>query len=109
MKYDISKELFEAVCPDKIFKHIMYHDRIIFQFSHNGYETYMNINDFFFKCKKWALIKGYEISSKHNSYFIKYGKNTITPTILYTSEQQAVFDACQNILKYLNEQKELNE
>ena len=114
MNYKINKELFEAVCSDKIFNYINTSDRIIFEFGHNNHQTYMSINDFFFKCKEWALEQGYELSSGYRVYGIQYEGNK-SENKLYcdcryiengiqvirfkaNSEQQAVFDACMYIL-----------
>ena len=96
MKYEVSKELYEAVTGEDtgdIFE-IYYKPRIDF-------------DTFFFKCKEWALSQ-YE----YDCIATRYIKGKQWECIIedgYTSpiiakadtEQQAVFDACEYIRKEL--------
>lgn len=110
MSYKISKELFEAVMDVK--KECYLQDielidenKIIYsylvdeQFQEPRYDEEL-INDFFFKCKEWAYNKGYiiktDIAGEWELYNFKNGG--IFDTQNSSSEQQAVFNACQWIL-----------
>lgn len=71
----------------------------------------INIHELAFKCKEWALKQGYMIVTFGNGYFIYDMKELYDPMEqldkwiedgLSTSEQQAVFDACQRILDNRN-------
>lgn len=110
MKQDfkISKELFEAVFGAKIMILIIVGRKnskfIQYAYGYTGVHT-LSVNDFFFMCKEWALNKNITLISG------RYGNTTenfceiSTPYdeciyCLYSNyEQQAVFDACEWILK----------
>ena len=49
--YNISKELFEAVHGRKVDEHT--------DLRYKGFLSTLVVNDFFFKCKEWALNEGY--------------------------------------------------
>ena len=69
MKYNISKELFEAVRNYKINKISIYGSSKYFYIfddylpEHNKIGRAESFNDFFFDCKDWAMGKGYQIIS----------------------------------------------
>lgn len=104
MSYKISKELFEAVMG---FSNVYIFSiegrnnskRIDYTFGYTESKTIM-INDFFPKCKEWALKQGYNIWSDCMGNITIQDENfdTVDATISNNSEQQAVFDACQWIL-----------
>lgn len=118
MSYKISKELFEAVMDVK--KECYLQDielidenKIIYsylvdeQFQEPRYDEEL-INDFFFKCKDWALKQGYIIGSYSDGLVILSSNKNVLKMIewrdftehpaKYKSEQQEVFDSCQYIL-----------
>lgn len=120
MQYNISKELFETIMNEKIIEY-----RGVFgPYISGTYNNYVNlgcgiavvstdggivscsVNDFFFKCKKYALKQnismysyihelngGVEIVPKKKCNWLDNKK------FKAESEQQAVFDACQWILE----------
>ena len=114
MSYNISKELFEAVMDEKVTTEISispYYNEI------NGCEendlilinynfVWIPLNTFFFKCKEWALEQGYilESSFKDTSICVVYRiindgwSKTKETSFSRSSEQQAVFNACQWLL-----------
>lgn len=119
-KYNISKELFEAVMSEKIIDyrgvfidHISgtYNNKTILDgitiVAADGGIISCSVNNFFFKCKDWANKNGYRLLNGSHDY------NNQTICLIYKdydyigdfcekikadSEQQAVFDACQWIL-----------
>ena len=114
MSYKISKELFEAVMDVK--KECYLQDielidenKIIYsylvdeQFQEPRYDEEL-INDFFFKCKEWALNEGYWLMTwKHKigagcKIFRGHLNIRVDERLDADSEQQAVFDACMYIL-----------
>ena len=107
MSYKISKELFEVAMNLKLTTDLSitpYYNEI------NGCEEgdlilinynfiWIPLDTFFFKCKEWALGQGYEIfTSGIKCSVYKISKGWIIDQLESTSEQQAVFDACQWIL-----------
>ena len=95
MSYNISKELFKEITGNEGTIHEYNRECII-----NGdVEQCISINDFFFECKKWALRQGYLLISSFGYCSIHIDDtNTNICEITSSSEQQAVFDACQWIL-----------
>ena len=79
----------------------------------------MNIYEFAFKCKEWALDKGYTIESHTNRSFIsKYNREYFSVakifketdsmrinTIDEITEIKAIIKACEWILKEINENR----
>lgn len=101
MSYAISKELFEAVMGG--YEYISPHNGgIIYCWKdsdglHNEKAIYPN--DFFFKCKEWALKQGYYITtSQEYCCTLNKNSNLCHEDICCKSEQQYCFDACQWIL-----------
>ena len=114
MSYNISKELFEAVMNVKLTTDLSiapYYNEV------NGCEEedlilinynfiWIPLDTFFFKCKEWAYKSGYVIDSRTSSagssfiYERDYHWNIPAEVkkIVSSSEQQAVFDACQWIM-----------
>ena len=98
MNYKISKELFEAVHGRKVDEHT--------DLRYKGFLSTLVVNDFFFKCKEWALEQGYilESSFKDTSICVVYRiindgwSKTKETSFSRSSEQQAVFNACQWLL-----------
>lgn len=107
MKLNISKELFETVMNEKIMYYRVEIDEIEYDYvkvnRHNP--LIMDVNDFFFMCKDWALKQnismysyihelngGVEIAPKKKCNWLDNKR------FKADSEQQAVFDACQWIL-----------
>lgn len=124
MKCNISKELFEEVFEGCVFNKINEKNNLI-EYSQpcvfmegSWVESETSINDFFFDCKEWALKQGYYITSdliEVNIHPIEYDtvkmKSILCIDIVdninewdlnkhhvASSEQQAVFDACESIL-----------
>lgn len=102
MSYSISKELFEAVMDG--YEYISPHNGGIIccwkdsDGLHN--EKVIYPNDFFFKCKEWALEQGYFIKSETGLAIVgTLGSRQYCYDRAEDSEQQAVFDACQWILE----------
>lgn len=97
MKRNISKELFEAIyncnlSTDKDMK--AFYIRLVSD-DFAGY-----VSGFFFKCKEWAFSQGYVLdsnSTKDGNAILRAGKHS--HYITAHDEQQAVFDACQYLLK----------
>lgn len=118
MSYNISKELFEAVMDEKVTTEISispYYNEI------NGCEendlilinynfVWIPLNTFFFKCKEWAFEQAYQLEScktnkllednKFESIYMCGGfyQYSVIQNFYASSEQQAVFDACQWIM-----------
>lgn len=113
MDYKISKELFEAVMgieTDRLFctGSFIKNDSNYLSTSIIE-ENKISINDFFFKCKEWVLEQRYGLTS----YMVKKdsGRATVwkhelgkSKRFISTTEQQAVFDACQWILNNKDQQ-----
>lgn len=112
MKYNISKELFEAVTQradlDFYIDDILDDDYLVLVDNEIGENVgEVNINTFFFDCKEWALEQGFKIISENREYGTEYKVISSNDTIfgnhetLYSyyadSEQQACFDACEHI------------
>ncbi len=100
MEYKISKKLLEAIIGYKIIKNL---DNSYIYYKDNKF-----INDFFFKCKEWATKQGFCLTSQ--TYLNKenlegscsFGYDVMMCPMYHEisfSEQQAVFDACEYILK----------
>ena len=107
MSYNISKELFEAVMKCKINNYGFGTSNIGIRVVTEMFdEILITYNDFFFKCKEWALEQGYilESSFKDTSICVVYRiindgwSKTKETSFSRSSEQQAVFDACMYIL-----------
>lgn len=106
MKYNISKELFEAVMF-KVDKLSTYGG--VIKYFKNGNEDTFLVDEFYFRCKKYALEQGYTISgmtfNSGNKGLATLRKiksfNNRLERFKSTSEQQAVFDACEYIRKEL--------
>jgi hypothetical protein len=112
MSYNISKELFEAVMNIKINKlQVDEFNYIWINIDSTHLSRFDSINNFFFRCKKWAKSNGYRLLSGsqsnlmlcEESHHCDAHKSTIMWDDKYESfggksEQQAVFDACQWII-----------
>lgn len=103
MKYEISKELFEAVYNEDLLR-IEIGTYSIVAYLTDGTEFTENIDTFFFKCKEWLLdMLDIDISTKVSKKEViveLYIKEIIDFNYFHsTSEQQAVFDACMYILE----------
>lgn len=109
---EISKELFEAVIGDKVKYYCVNVDEIEYDCESFDRQNplIMMVNDFFFKCKKWASTKGYILFSKTrlssslaSCYFDVMGfhdyEDDYKDDFRAESEQQAVFNACMYILE----------
>ena len=115
MSYNISKELFEKVMNVGLYDEL-YIDNYFDEY--NGVEvedwqiikynnTWIPLDTFVFKCKKWALKQCHILHSSIDEIGEGYLKVDHFTEELYgervrtfksSSEQQAVFDACQWIL-----------
>ena len=98
---NISKELINAVLNVEI-KDVYFAPNGMFFETWNGREY---TNDFFFDCKEWAASKGFELFSARLRGKTRivyncslYGEYGDEEDFNSTSEQQAVFDACEWIL-----------
>lgn len=107
MKYNISKELFEAV----------YNCDITTDKDMLGAYKRINIYEFAFKCKEWALKKGYIIQSELEGYTFeniaysicrvyfdgdKVYDNYEINNICYQDEKIAIIEACEWVLREVN-------
>ena len=110
---NISEELFNNVFEGCVFNYIkadvIHYSQPCDIMEGSWVESETNINDFFFKCKEWAASKGFELFStrlrdkKRIAYNCSlYGYYGDEEDFNSTSEQQAVFDACQWILKNMD-------
>ena len=114
MKYNISKELFESAMNINVFYHNDFElddNRGGIYYERDNVTNFIHYNDFFFRCKEWALGQGYYLASNMYigggccDYFTDASPdcnecgNTTSELIHRSSEQQAVFDACQWILE----------
>lgn len=123
MKYNISKELFEIIINKKIIEYngvfgkyisAKYDNTVdlstgIKVVARDGGVISESINDFYFKCKEWAYNHGIILSSETCDIGIccistieDQGYLANQYEIESTSEQQAVFDACQWIIDNRN-------
>ena len=118
MKCNISRELFEAVFEGCVFKYVkdnvIYYSQPCVIMEGSWVESETNVNDFFFDCKEWALSKGYIISSgltpvlgvNKDGWAEVFSSSTPLDGKLHTfkqlSEPEAVFKACEWILKEQN-------
>ena len=108
MKYEINKELINAILDDEI-KDIYFAPNGRFFETWNGViDNRVNINDFFFMCKEWANKNEYRLLTGSHDYNNQIICNIYKDfdyiddyceQIKSESEQQAVFDACQWILE----------
>ena len=103
---NISKELINAVLNVEIKDVYFAPNGMFFETQNEIGDNREYTNDFFFKCKEWAASKGFELFStrlrdkKRIAYNCSlYGYYGDEEDFNSTSEQQAVFDACQWILK----------
>lgn len=118
MSYKISKELFEKVMNVKLTTDLSiapYYNEV------NGCEEedlilinynfiWIPLDTFFFKCKEWAFEQAYQLEScktnkllegnKFESIYMCGGfyQYSVIQNFYASSEQQAVFDACQWIM-----------
>ena len=71
----------------------------------------INIYEFAFLCKEWALTKGYKIQSQLNSenkghvHISKIADKELANGFFENTEVEAIFKACEYILKELNENR----
>jgi hypothetical protein len=94
-EYKISKELFEAVMEVELYVDKAFEYKLMPNLAEYG----VSYNDFFFKCKEWASADFMLSSNNYCSCHIYDGGTECIKSFLGRSEQQAVFDACQWILK----------
>ena len=102
MSYNISKELVEAVVGEEYDNVVCFQDVILCY--KDDYTQRFLVNDFFFKCKEWATKQNICVLSGIDDDFTTYfcfidNNSTIQSQFNSSSEQQAVFDACQWILE----------
>lgn len=124
MSYKISKELFEKIMNVKLTTDLSiapYYNEV------NGCEEedlilinynfiWIPLDTFFFKCKDWAFEQAYQLEScktnkllednKFESIYMCGGfyQYSVIQNFYASSEQQAVFDACQWILNNKDKQ-----
>lgn len=89
----ITKSLFVAVYNCDISK-----DRDMLLYYHR-----VNIYEFAFKCKEWALEKGFNIFSSCKSFSIFENGNWIISSSGEDNEIEAIINACNWILESKNE------
>lgn len=105
-KYNISKELINAVLDVEIKGVYFAPNGRFFEIWDISRDDRIDTNDFFFRCKEWAYKQGYVLRSEicdiggcliltieDQGYLMNQYE------IEADSEQQAVFDACQWILE----------
>jgi len=100
----ISKELLSDVLEEKVVRvHIMENMTYIY-FLDSNQEYFMNIHELANKCKEWASIKGFRLTSFQD---LEDGCCEVSESISYPpclfsqickTEAEAIFEACQWIL-----------
>ena len=114
----ISKELFDNVFEGCVFNYVkddvIHYSQPCVIMEGSWVESETSINDFFFDCKEWAFSKGYIISSgltpvlgiNKDGWAEVFSSSTPLDGKLHTfkqlSEPEAVFKACEWILKEEN-------
>ena len=114
----ISKELFDNVFEGCVFNYVkddvIHYSQPCVIMEGSWVESETSINDFFFDCKEWAFSKGYIISSgltpvlgvNKDGWAEVFSSSTPLDGKLHTfkqlSEPEAVFKACEWILKEQN-------
>ena len=118
---EISEELFNNVFEGCVFNYVkdnvIHYSQPCVIMEGSWVESETSINDFFFDCKEWAFSKGYIISSgltpvlgiNKDGWAEVFSSSSPLDGKLRTfkqlSEQEAVFKACEWILKELNENR----
>ena len=107
----VSKELFETVQGSKFggdVKVVIEDDMV--KYSVMDASVSVSLNDFFFMCKKWAEFKCYIIKSYSYNGGLGFTEvqwmspeNKVVKFEYKENEYQAVFDACEYILKEMKE------
>ena len=109
----ISKELIEEVMKDKgTFETININKNELSTFGVLGHHIFsINIYEFAFKCKEWALKNKYKIqsqineSNKGHSHITKKNDDCWAKGFFENTEIEAIIKACEYILKELNENR----
>lgn len=120
-RIEISRELFDNVFEGCVFNYIkddvIHYSQPCVIMEGSWVESETSINDFFFDCKEWAFSKGYIISSgltpvlgvNKDGWAEVFSSSTPLDGKLRTfkqlSEPEAVFKACEYILKEINENR----
>jgi hypothetical protein len=103
----ISKELLSEVLNLNITYIERCNNSIVYKVSVYDREEEVNIYEFVFKCKEWALTKGYFIYSTNELSFIKtFSLETIeTFSNGKDTEIECILKACEWVLKEINENR----
>ena len=97
----VSKELFNVVTNSKCHE-VFIKNEFIVAHSNLGMKM-VNIYEFTFKCKEWANItKGKYLSSGYNEFDKKWEAMMMQYTFPADTELEAIFKACEWILKEQN-------
>ena len=102
----VSKELIEEVMKDKgTFETININKNELSTFGVLGHHIFsINIYEFAFKCKDWALVRGYKIQSQINkdnkghSHITKKNDDDWAKGFFENTEFEAIIKACEFIL-----------
>lgn len=102
----LSKELISEVLGKEV-EQERFIDSNSLTYVHNGMYFDINVYELAHKCKEWAFKNGIEISSciDENGGWANIRTNEFIPTVFAKSEQEAIFKACELIIKQLNVSK----
>lgn len=107
----VSKKLFETVQGSRFGgeAQVKVDDEMV-EYYVTGASVSVSLNDFFFMCKKWAEFKCYIIKSYSYNGGLGFTEvqwmspeNKVVKFEYKENEYQAVFDACEYILKEIKE------
>ena len=115
---DISKKLVETVIGEDIYGTILIEDSIVkyttLESSEHGFDTFINnqinIYEFAFKCKEWAVLQGIAIESgkykiDDDEYICRYylpGRCSIWQNYFGLTELEAIFKACEWVINEIS-------
>ena len=107
--FKISRELLSEVLKIEVVKHSLFNKRtnsfnVTYMQSEDSLKAnwmLVNIYEFVFKCKEWALSKGYFIYSTHELSFIKSLSLEVIETFANgkDTEIECILKACEWIIK----------
>ena len=102
----INIELLSEVLNEDIIDFNVEDNELIYNVNYDHTRSFINIYELAHKCKEWALNKDYLIDSSHGyeistaTPILGIGGNVMTiGTLESTTEPEAIFKACEYILK----------
>ena len=108
----ISRELISEVLKLEVVKHSLFNKRnntfnITYMQSEDSLKANwmpVSVYEFAFKCKEWAVTKGFIIESSHNGVqglatIFKIGGEEITESFYKDTEIECIIEACERLLK----------